>query len=32
MNVILAIVINMNCYFSYLEQFGKQNAPKRAKI
>ena len=24
MNVILAIPINMNCYFRYLDQFGKQ--------
>ena len=32
MNVILAIAINMYCYFSNLEPFGKQNAPKRAKI
>ena len=31
MNVILAIVINMNCYFRYLEQFEKQNAPKCAQ-
>jgi hypothetical protein len=31
MNVILAIVIDMNCYFRYLEQLGKKmhlNVPK----